>query len=64
MLFFVSSFRTNLESNHKDLAMVKEESINMNNLYNVKLKVQLTDTEKWEKGRKGERKSWDANILS
>lgn len=53
MLFYVSIFRPHLQSNHKDLNTVTEETINMNNLYHVKLKVQLTNTEKEEKGKVG-----------
>jgi hypothetical protein len=36
----------NLESNHKDLNMVTEETVGFNNLYNVNVKVQLSNLEK------------------
>lgn len=62
MLFYVSIFRPHLQSNHKDLNKVTEETINVNNLYHVKLKVQLTNTEKEKVGRRKEK--LDANILS
>ena len=39
MLFFSSIFRSNLESSDKDLNIVTEETINVNKLYNIKLKV-------------------------
>lgn len=39
MLFFYSIFRSNLESSDEDLNIVTEETINVNKLYNIKLKV-------------------------
>ena len=57
MSFFVSIFRTNLVSNQEDLNMVTEETININNVYHVKLK--STADWPWKaEGREEKGKAW------